>query len=130
MLDSTLNLNTFCVRDTAGNCDVEATMVKMQAFLSEYATSVKADNETINGLILAVFARPGNHVKECLKASYVVSQVVGELTRDDQSEESFDLATARVKSYIESSGLFASKKGPTGGLMIIGRVIPKAEKAA
>jgi len=114
MLNSELNLNTFCVRDVAGNCDVEATSAKFAAFLAEYSASVKADNETISTLIDSVYNMPGNHTKKTLPKPYVVNQVVGMLGAD--SPEAFSLATERVSAYIKESGRFVSTKGPTGGL--------------
>ncbi len=125
MLDANVNLNTFCVRDSAGNCDVDQTAAKFAAFLQEYAASVKSDNETISVLIDSVYDMPGNKVKKTLPKPYVVNQVVGLLGAD--SPEAFSLATERVSQYIKDSGRFVSTKGPTGGLA---RVEIKSETVA
>ena len=114
MLNSELNLNTFCVRDESGNCDVEATAAKFSAFLTEYATSVKADNETISALIDSVYEMPGNSSKKNLSKPYVVNQVVFLLGITEQKE--FSIAVERVSAYIKESGRFESTKGPNGGL--------------
>src|SRR5260221_5003746 len=113
MLNSELNLNTFCVRDEAGNCDVAQTAEKFATFLQEYAASVKADNETISAFIDSVYDMAGNKGKKTLPKPYVVNQVVGMLGAD--SPEAFSLATERVSAYIKESGRFVSTKGPNGG---------------
>lgn len=115
MLNSELNLNTFCVRDESGNCNVEATAAKFSAFLTEYATSVKADNETISVLIDSVYDAPGNKGKKNLPFQYVLNQTVGKLDSDG-TPESFKMVVERVTAYIKESGRFESTKGPNGGL--------------
>lgn len=129
MLESTVNLNTFCVRDESGNCDVLKTSEKFAMHLREYAASVKADNETIRTLIDSVYDMPGNSNKETLPITYVVNQVTGKLDMDG-SVEAFNLATERVEAFIKGSGLYGSKKGPKGGLFRVGSVAPKAETKA
>ncbi len=129
MLESTMNLNTFSVRDEAGNVDVEKTTAKFAAFLVEFSASVKADNDTIKTLIDNVYSMPGNKDKECLPLGYVVNNVVGKLELDG-SVEAFNLATERVESFIKESGLFGSKKGPKGGLHRIVKDAPKTETVA
>lgn len=129
MLNSELHLNTFCVRDDAGNCDVEKTAEKFSVFLSEYAASVKSDNETISLLIDSVYDMAGNKGKKTLPKPYVVNQVVGMLGAD--SPEAFSLATDRVSNYIKESGRFVSTKGPQGGLARKGESEPaKSETVA
>ncbi len=129
MLKSELNLNTFCVRDADGNCDTEATKAKFAAFLAEYSTSVKADNDTIRTHIDEVFDMDGNSVKEALPLGYVVNNVVGKLKLDG-SVESFNQAVERVEAFIKGSGLYVSKKGPKGGLSRVKQPAKDETKAA
>ncbi len=130
MLESTVNLNTFSIRDEAGNVDVEKTAAKFSAYLVTFSASVKADNETIRTLIDAVYSMPGNSDKECLPVTYIVGNVANKLKVDD-SLAAFDVATERVESFIKESGLFGSRKGPKGGLFRVKAAeAPKAEQAA
>lgn len=129
MLNANINVNVFSVKDADGNCDVEATKAKFAAYLVEYSTSVKADNDTIKTLIDSVFDQAGNKDKECLPLQYVINNVVGKLDAGE-SVDAFNMAVERVGSFIKESGLFASKKGPKGGLHRLAAVAPKAEEKA
>ncbi len=110
-IETELNLNTFCVRDESGNCDVEKTVAKFSAALEVFAQHTKGDNETI---MLAVEAVYEENQTDILPKPYVVNSVCNRLGA--VKKDAFTLQSERTENLLKGHPAFVSIKGPNGGL--------------
>jgi hypothetical protein len=109
---TTLVLNTFVVRDEAGELDVDGTMEKFQGVLLQYQAERETELATIGAAVNAVF--------DNFRGTAINMPALTTLTlqRLNCQPETCKALTARILDYVRSNAgtVFQIAKGKGGGV--------------